>query len=1063
MSGKNVFVVVIAGLALGCGLSWAALIQPELVSILDNAGPDEKIPVEFFMKEQANALDLDPGLVDMPKPLRRARVAAVLQEFSARTQRGILEALSAKSASGRVEDVRSLWLCNLVSCWATKEVIYELAARPDVELVLYAKVPVELAEMKSLNVPAAVADAIEPNMVVTNVRGAWAQGYHGEGVVIGVVDTGVRYTHDDLKGHLWTSSVYPNCGFNFASNQYSSGHPGPSPYDTLTPLDYYGHGTHCAGIATADGTYGNGTRDTMGIAPAARIMSVPVDVYLHTPYPDTSMENNTMAGFQFCVSPPRDPTNGADVITTSLGLISNWLPRRAVWRACEVNILAAGIVHCVAAGNESSQRTIRTPGDCPPPWPNPANHPTDKALSAVITVGATDNSDNAASFTSKGPSDWGSVPPYNDYAYPPGLTDPDVCMPGVDILSTYYSGDQSYTRMSGTSMATPGAAGVVCLMLSKNPTLSPREIDSILELHSVKDLGTPGKDNTFGAGRLNCSLAVAHTPFPGPRHDVGMGQVLAPGAKIDPLVPLAPVVTVVNRGTYPEANVVVHCWVDSAGTRVYNQTRTITLLDSAGTDTVTFPNWNVGPGSQTYEVTFWHYHVPDTNRGNDTIRKTTTTRGHDVQTAGMNVGNRVRANQPFAPSVTLKNIGDYTETGFVAYCRVDSSGQPVYSQSAAVDSVPLGGTKTVTFPNWNVGPDSVFYTVRMWHNCGPDQNRLNDTLSKTTMSSASVMRVAIELPSGSVGRNPPNACYALDSLCGVWGWEDSIVAGTDIDEQSELAEYTVVVSGASGSYGDYDHAVYDDALLQWLRGGGGFVGTGWLVYAVYRGAGAGSPMDSAMAVRCTGDYGFLTSGQVRILDTLHPITQGVADFSVYGHGEYANTGLWPDAFSLGDYTSAAGKWSIAYKTVGAGRSVYLGPIYMANFGGYENEPYFTNPNSVRLLKQAIEWAAWGGTVGTSEPGPVQAQARLLNVCPNPATARVTISYSLPGTTPVRLTLYDLAGREVRTLVHSKEPAGLWHATWDRTSDAGVRVPAGVYFVRFEAGGTVQDQKLVVQR
>jgi subtilisin family serine protease len=203
---------------------------------------------------------------------------------------------------------------------------------------------------------------VEPNLITTNARGAWSQGYTGQGTVLGIVDTGVWYTHDDLAGHLWSSPAYPNCGFNFASSQYSSGHPGPSTYDTLTPLDYYGHGTHCAGIATADGTYGNGTHDTMGIAPSALILACPVDVYLHTPYPDTSMENNMIAGFQFCVSPTRDPTNGADAITTSLGLVAAWLPRRAIFRQVEVNIMDAGLPHCTAAGNEGpTARTTTRP------------------------------------------------------------------------------------------------------------------------------------------------------------------------------------------------------------------------------------------------------------------------------------------------------------------------------------------------------------------------------------------------------------------------------------------------------------------------------------------------------------------------------------------------------------------------------------------------------------------------------------------------------------------------------------------------------------------------------
>jgi subtilisin family serine protease len=500
----------ILALALGCTAALAAAIDPALSQSLATISPDQKLPVNFVLKVQANALDLDPSIANLPRPERRARVGRVLMDFAEAAQRDLLAYLKTNEVEGKVEDIKPLWIVNSIGCRATREVIYEVAARTDVDLVCYDRVPCELENpeqtLRSLRLSEETGtDGIPQNMVVTNVRGAWNQGYHGEGIVLGFVDTGVGYTHLDLRSHLWTSSVYPHCGFNFASYQHNP--PGPSPYDTLTPLDFYGHGTYVAGVATADGAYGQGSHETLGIAPAARVMVAAVDVTLHSPYPDTVLENNVFEGIQFCIRPPRDTLNGADVVNLSLGLISAWLPSLAKWRIVEENVLAAGLVNTVAAGNEYSPGTIRCPGNCPPPWPNPANGVG--GASAVITTGATDNDDNLASFSSRGPTDvWDTVPPWNDYAYPPGLTDPDVVMPGVNIPGPYM-GDSGYTSMSGTSMSTPGAAGVVCLMLSKNPNLTPREIDSILELYAVRDLGVPGKDSAFGAGRIDCSLAVA--------------------------------------------------------------------------------------------------------------------------------------------------------------------------------------------------------------------------------------------------------------------------------------------------------------------------------------------------------------------------------------------------------------------------------------------------------------------------------------------------------------------------------------------------------------------------
>jgi subtilisin family serine protease len=509
------WLVVAAVLVAAASVASAARLDPDLARRLQAAdNPNQKFAVNFTMQDQAEALTLDPNIPNLPKPQRRARVAEVLRDHATATQRGLMTYLKTQEAAGKVDGLNSLWLVNEVACFATRDVVYEAAARDEVADIYYDLIPVKIEIPKIVPKPAP-RDGHEPNLDVTKAPAVWKMGYTGQGIVVGEVDTGIWYTHQDLRNHLWTSPAYPHCGFNYGSHILFPSGVNPSPNDTTDNIDYaIGHGTHCAGIVSADGTYGNGTHDTMGVAPSAKMLVCNSLVYFNSVPGETLLEQSMFLGFQFCVSPPRDPTNGCDVITTSLGLLTSNSPRYANYRLVERNIAAAGVSHAVAAGNEASAQTIRTPGNCPPPWPNPANNPTDTATSAVITVGATDNSDNAASFTSKGPTIiWGSTPPYNDYVYPPGLMDPDVSCPGVNILSTFWQGDQAYTTMSGTSMATPGTAGCIALMLSKNPNLTPRQVDSILEMTS-HDLGTTGKDNTYGAGRINCSLAVAMTPLP---------------------------------------------------------------------------------------------------------------------------------------------------------------------------------------------------------------------------------------------------------------------------------------------------------------------------------------------------------------------------------------------------------------------------------------------------------------------------------------------------------------------------------------------------------------------
>ena len=340
---------------------------------------------------------------------------------------------------------------------------------------------------------------ITENLLQVNAPQAWEQGYKGAGVLIAVIDTGIRLDHADLAGRFWDGGAeYPNHGYDFY-------------YHDNDPSDDWGHGTHVAGTICGTGASGSQT----GIAPEATIMALKT-----FNNEGVGEETHWVAAMQFALE------HDADVMNMSLGRPQpNPAQKLMTRQACD-NTLAAGVVVAACAGNIRQMQfmvpvpnNIYTPGDCPPPHLHEDQLVNAGGTSCVICVGAVNYNNTIAAFSSEGPSQWTDVAEYNDYPYSAGSTTeiglirPDICAPGVQIKSLDFNTTDGYTLMDGTSMATPLVAGAIALMLSKNHELTPAQINEILERTAVKL--TEHKSNDFGSGLLDASAAVNAVDYDG--------------------------------------------------------------------------------------------------------------------------------------------------------------------------------------------------------------------------------------------------------------------------------------------------------------------------------------------------------------------------------------------------------------------------------------------------------------------------------------------------------------------------------------------------------------------
>ena len=279
--------------------------------------------------------------------------------------------------------------------------------------------------------------------VLHGVDTVWQDtGYDGAGSTVAIIDTGIDGNHsslDDQDDDPTTNDPKVIAFYDPVNN------PSLTNGTEVFAYDDQGHGSHCAG--TTAGT-GAPTYEHIGMAPQASLVGVKV-----LDAGGSGSFATVMAGMEWTV----ENRYKFNIRAASMSLGG---PGAIEWTSSEedsVNryaneMVRAGIALFIAAGNTAVSAQIGTPG----------------SAEDAITVGALDKNSAIAVYSSQGPTEEGRIKP-------------NIAYVGSNVMSVAFNTGDQYTDMSGTSMATPGAAGVAALMLQANPDLSPFDIRNIMQ------------------------------------------------------------------------------------------------------------------------------------------------------------------------------------------------------------------------------------------------------------------------------------------------------------------------------------------------------------------------------------------------------------------------------------------------------------------------------------------------------------------------------------------------------------------------------------------------------
>jgi bacillopeptidase F len=443
-------------------------------AIQRNPENEFKIGISFHDNVDLDSLKHFFKTNQIPVKQRPAHVIKALQNVAWDSQRETIAYLKSNISPDKIH---ALWIVNRIIVELEPRGIYEIAGFRDVKTIEWERAeflpitPVKSAPVSSERSPG----GIEPGLIAINAPAMWKMGYTGRGTLLYNYDTGVWADHPAFSARY--------LGYRYPHYQSWYGYFRDFPNGLTSD-----HGTHTLG--TMAGLVEE-TQDTIGAAFGAYWIAN--DLIVSSVEDILPIEEMAYA-FEWALNPDGDINTGhdvPDVINNSWGRPDDQMTEQCdSWISDLLTAIeAAGIANVFSGGNDG---------------PNNSGVGLVQSINTSVvntfSVGSVDANQPVpypiSNFSSRGPTQCpgeGSLKIH-----------PQVVAPGQNVRSAW--GIDSYSTISGTSMAAPHVSGAILLLKEAFPYLSGEELLWAL-YHSAIDYGEPGEDNVFGNGLIDVKAA----------------------------------------------------------------------------------------------------------------------------------------------------------------------------------------------------------------------------------------------------------------------------------------------------------------------------------------------------------------------------------------------------------------------------------------------------------------------------------------------------------------------------------------------------------------------------